>query len=336
MDERSVIVTETEHWAELALNRPRKLNVLNDEVIGDLKKSLSEVASNDAYKMVFLSGRGPKGFCAGGDVVSVLHYQGHLPQGHFFNLEYEVDLMVHRFPKPIIALCHGVTMGGGVGLTNGCRLNVYDPKTLFAMPEITIGLFPDVGASYFLNKLDRKWCLFLAMTGARIDAHLAQTLGLCDYIVEQSLWPQLKESTSYDDLKSKCEQLCCGIPAHLEDFSDLDCIDQMTSVDEFDTWARNYSDQGHSWISTSLKSYLQGSPLSAKVIWAYFHWAKGKSLEECFQMDYRLCCLMLDHSDFREGVRALLIDKDKKPVWMFKDLNSISDEIWSKYEDLFN
>jgi len=319
---------------ELALNRPQKLNVLNDQIISELKNSLSEATSNDSANMVFLSGKGPKGFCAGGDVVSVLNYQGNQPKGYFFKAEYEVDLMIHRFPKPMIALCHGATMGGGVGLTSGCRVKIFDPTTLLAMPEITIGLFPDVGASYFLNKLEKKWCLFLAMTGARLDAPLAQALGLCDFIIEQSQWPKLKESSSYNELIKKCKDLSTVTLIDLEEFSDLDSINSMSSVDEFDLWARKYSEKGHPWIIASLQNYLHGSPLSAKIIWSYFHWACGKSIEECFQMDYQLCCLMLDHSDFREGVRALLIDKDKSPSWMFKDLNSISDDIWSKYKNL--
>lgn len=333
---KNVLVTKRKETMEVILNRPHKLNVLNDEVLAELKTALQQAEQNSGIEMVFLSGIGPKGFCAGGDVVSIVNYQGNLPKTHFFKAEYEVDFMVHRFQKPIIGLCHGITMGGGVGLTNGCRLKIFDPKTLFAMPEISIGLFPDVGSSYFLNRLEKKWCLFLAMTGARLNASLSLALGLCDFVIEKKYWAQLKEYSSFDELAQRCRELHRGDRISLDQFHDLDTICDMTCAEDFDKWARNYLDQGdaHEWIKSSLQTYFKGSPLSAKIIWEYFSWGREKNLEECFKKDYELCCLMLEHSDFREGVRALLIDKDKKPSWMFKDLDSISDDIWSKYQEL--
>jgi len=332
----SILITKENGLAELALNRPNKLNVLDDHIIAELKMALEQAQQDPEIERVFLSGVGSKGFCAGGDVVSILKGQGTLPNGHFFNAEYELDLIVHRFKKPIVALCHGITMGGGVGLTNGCTFKIFDPNTLFAMPEITIGLFPDVGSSYFLNKLEKKWCLFLALTGARLNASISLALGLCDFVIAKSQWSKVKCSSSCDEFIARCEELHHGDRISLDEFHDLDTISSMTCVEDFDKWARYYVEQkdAHKWIKCSLHNYLNGSPLSAKIIWEYFTWAKGKTLEECFEKDYQLCCLMLDYSDFREGVRALLIDKDKNPLWMFKDLDAISSEVWSKYEAL--
>jgi len=333
----TVLKTNHKSWCELILNRPAKLNVLNDEIIGALRVELEAMALDDNVKRVFLTGAGPKGFCAGGDVVSVVCDNSDKEKGHFFKSEYEVDQLIHNFKKPIVALCHGIIMGGGVGLVNGCRVKVFDSRTLFAMPEITIGFFPDVGSSYFLNKLPKKWCLFLALTGGRLSSAMSHALGLCDYVVDQAHWDKLKDTSCEQDLIAQCEGLHATQDFSFEDYSDLDVIEGMNSIEEFHTWASAYSkeDSANEWIKNSLKLYLQGSPLSAKVIWHYFNWARNKSIESCFDLDYQLGCLMLEKSDFKEGVRALLIDKDKSPQWMFEDITSISQEVWGPFEKLF-
>ncbi len=334
---KSVLRHDQDNWCELSLNRAEKLNVLNDEIISELSRALNAIAIDDQIERVYLSGSGPKGFCAGGDVVNVINYSGDQEPGHFFKAEYEVDLMIHRFKKPIISLCHRIIMGGGVGLVNGTSLKVFDQKTLLAMPEITIGLFPDVGSSFFLNQLERKWCLFLAMTGARLSTALSFALELCDYVIARDSWDKLKATKDHSELLELCKELHSCEAIDLSEFSDLNVINDMKSVYEFDRWAREYAqkENANHWIKSSIETYLQGSPLSAKIIWSYFNWAKGKSIEECFAKDLELGRQMLECSDFSEGVRALLIDKDKNPKWMFKELSEISSEVWSKYEALF-
>ncbi len=327
---------DSNNSVELSLNRPSKLNVLNDEVISELRSELHRLSEEESIDLLFLSGQGPKGLCAGGDVVNVIQYQGEGDKGQFFKAEYEVDLMIHNFKKPIISLCHGIIMGGGVGLVNGSHLKIFEPHSIFAMPEITIGFFPDVGSSYFLNRLERKWCLFLALTGARLDAHMAYGLGLCDYVVDTSYWNELKSFSSITEIEEFCKQKHEVSDFNDRDFQALDVVESMVSIEQFDKWAREYvsDSDGNSWIISSLKIYLQGSPLSAYIIWSYFNWAHNKTIEQCFDMDYQLGCKMLEHSDFREGVRALLIDKDKNPQWRFKSISQIDRDTRKFFDNL--
>jgi len=338
--EPSLLVKENEKTVHLSLNRPRKLNVLNDEIIYQLKEKLVELQNNPQVKVLFLSGEGDKGFCAGGDVVNVVNTYQDFEKGYFFKLEYEVDQMIHHYPKPIIAFCNGITMGGGVGLVNGAKLKIFDPKTILAMPEISIGFFPDVGSSYFLNRLEKKWCLFLALTGARVSSSLANHLGLCDFIIDKGNWSQVMSLSDFNEQVELAKALHYG-PINSEDeYLDLDLeldkVSSMSNIEEFDQWAQSYSQnrKGNPWILESLQLYLQGSPLSAKIIWEYFTWARDKTLEQCFEMDLSIGRAMLDDSDFLEGVRAQLIDKDKRPNWKFKTLQSISEETWNPYARL--
>ena len=339
------VISHIEHRSlNLSLNRPKKLNVLNDDIISELKNALDKAQEDSSIDRVFITGEGDKGFCAGGDVVNVVQSfkEGkYSDPGHFFKEEYAVDLKIHEFTKPIIALCHGIIMGGGLGLVNGATVRVFSPDALVSMPEITIGFFPDVGASFFLNQLERKWSLFLALTGARLDASMAHHFKLCDFIIDKEDWNEIKRSSGHEELLSLCKMK--DLSSSMRDFDesefrDLDIIDSMLSIEEFDHWAKNYiqTPNAHPWIVNSLKTYLSGSPYSAKIIWNYFLWARNKTLKECFAMDYRIGSFILQNGDFSEGVRALLMDKDKSPQWKFKSVEEIKVEDWEELRSWFS
>lgn len=336
--ENIVLVQKKGPWGHLALNRPNKLNVLNLDIINELSAHLEALNKDSSIGMISLEGMGDKGFCAGGDVVAVINHDGD-NKGQFFAKEYELDLTIHKNEKPIMAFVHGIVMGGGVGLINGASYRISDSKSLFAMPEITIGLFPDVGASFFLNQCPRSWSLFVALTGARLSASMAKSLGLIDHIVGRSSWDKLKEASdtkSLDTLIRECEE------SHLDyDHSSLSKVlaplEEMTELSEFIDWAQAIPSDSDAWILSSVKTFFSGSLLSAQIIWDYFSWARGRSLEECFAKDLELGTMMIDDSDFREGVRALLIDKDKSPQWRYSTLDDLHQDsaVYQKFKNLF-
>jgi len=319
----------------ISLNNVRKLNVLNEEMVDLMSAFLSDEQLKKS-NTVIIKGNGDKGFCAGGDVVSVIKgYEEGREADFFFKKEYELDQQIYNLPMKSIALLHGVTMGGGVGLTHGCDLKVADPELLFAMPEVTIGFFPDVGASYFLNKIPKRWAIIIGLFGARLNAFELKELGLVDFVISRESWDSFIEGHL-----SESEFLSGDIPISSQakdDFlaKDLDLLvfDSLETFSEIEEFVKNYS--GHSWIEKSIQTGLDGSLLSRWLFWELLSFGHGKDFKECFEKEHQLSCLMDEDSDFKEGVRALLIDKDKNPSWRVDSIEQLESSSYSKFRHLF-
>ena len=347
------------------LNAPKALNALSLVMFELLLEQLLIWQSNDEIAMVILQGAGGKAFCAGGDVVSLYHQlqsQRNKPEclttdgvisDHsiansfgqaFFSKEYQVDQLIHEFTKPILVWGDGYIMGGGIGLFAGASHKVVTEKSLLAMPEITIGLYPDVGASWFLNKMPNNIGLFLGLTGAIFNAADALEIGLANTAIASKFKNDLMESLTVVEWQSGQENyqlldhaLACfsressallnALTSNITKHQDV-----IAKVTDFDNAADIYHailalETAEDWVVKAQAKLKKGSPLSAMVIYQQLSQSKSFTLAQCFASEYNLSLRFCQHQEFSEGVRALLVDKDKKSRWAFDDIKDIPVEL---------
>lgn len=270
--------------------------------------------------LVIIKGAGEKSFCAGGDVRTVV--EGTAAAGKdFFRNEYRNNELIGNYKKPYIAIIDGITMGGGVGLSVHGKYRIATERTLFAMPETAIGLFPDVGGGYFLPRMTGNLGAYLGLTGFRLKGRDVQKAGVATHFVDSSRLPELeidltqcKSSTDIDETLYKYSSLSKDstefvLEPHLKQ------IEKAFSGETVEDIVQNLHSDGSEWAMSTLKLISKMSPTSLKITLRQLQLGKTMTLRECLQMEFRLaahCCI---DSDFKEGVRALLIDKDQQPKW---------------------
>lgn len=324
-----VIISQQNGLGIIEFNREKKLNSLNLAMIQHVTRILEDWERDSSINRVLIKGKGSKAFCAGGDIVALYQEMSHhkKPKDNFFKHEYYLDLKIHRYSKPICVLGRGLVMGGGLGIFSGAKFKVVTPDSLLAMPEISIGLFPDVGATYFLNQLPEPWGYLMGMTGLQIKGYWAKSLGLADYLVSVEGLEKIQVNMGgVEDPREFLEGLEVGPSLkEQEDFETLHhevSMMKIESLEHFNEMAKSYS--GHPALEKAFATYLKGSPTSAAVIDRQLMRGKRLSLEEAFAREERMAeCFMKQH-DFKEGIRALLIDKDKKPRWRPSTLEQVS------------
>ena len=324
-------------FGRITLNSPDKLNALTLPMMDLIDQQLNAWANDPKVVGVLLDAAGDRAFCAGGDVVSVYDAisktkKGEVPQfaRDFFTYEYRLDYRIHTYKKPIICWGHGVVMGGGIGLMAGASHRIVTPKTRMAMPEITIGLYPDVGGSWILPKLPGKIGNFLAVTGAIVNAGDALFASLADHILEHEHHIQLieviKSSTWYGDRENDSlqvtnilENLSKGVQVPESQLKKhFERINQVIGNDGLHDIAARLRDMSRDedpWLAQAAMTFMKGSPTSAVLGLEMQKRAQYLSLADTFRLELQAslgCCV---HPDFYEGVRALLVDKDKNPKW---------------------
>ncbi|OLO08770.1 hypothetical protein BTW08_05485 [Salinicola sp. MH3R3-1] len=323
----------------VTLDAPRSLNALTLEMIDDLQSQLDAWATDDAIAAVWLEGTGDKAFCAGGDVVAlhraiVAGETDHDPaaaQGfiaRYFSHEYRLDHTLHGYPKPVIAWGDGIVMGGGIGLFVGASHRVVTPRSMLAMPEITIGLYPDVGASWFLNRCPGRSGLFLGLTGARLNASDALFVGLADRLIDDMRREAVIEDLRQADWGEPARAVGHVLRQHADASRErapkpevqprLDTLDALTDDDDDETLIRRVIDAASDddpWIARAAKNLAAGSPLSARLILRQLSRCRRLSLAEVLREELNLSLACAARGDLAEGVRALLIDKDRNPRW---------------------
>jgi len=335
------------------LNAPRSLNALSLPMMQQLNHQLNLWRNNNNVVLVMLEG-GDKAFCAGGDIVSLYHdlveYEFPINDHDientlafdFFNQEYQLDQLIHNYPKPILAWANGYVMGGGIGLIAGASHKIATENTTFAMPEVTIGLYPDVGASYFLNKMPNKLGLFLGITGATFNASDALNLGLSDHFIEHAnkelilnklksldwlndsiLNSELLTSFLIEQAKKSENKLPLSILA--EHKNEIDYCLKSTHLNDIFA-AILEVESGSSWFNKVKSKLKTASPLSVAITYRLLQENKDLSLSECFEREGQLSKRCSQFREFSEGVRALLVDKDRAPNWTYESLCKIDQQ----------
>ncbi|WP_110630835.1 enoyl-CoA hydratase/isomerase family protein [Salinicola salarius] len=328
----------------ITLDAPKSLNALSLGMIDALQARLDAWAADEAIVAVWLEGAGDKAFCAGGDVIAlyraivegrtnadpeaVAHRNDESFVARYFSHEYRLDHAIHGYPKPVIAWGDGIVMGGGIGLMAGASHRVVTPRAQLAMPEITIGLYPDVGASWFLNRMPGRSGLFLGLTGARLNASDALFVGLADRLIDESRREAVIDGLLRADWREPASAVGQVLREHAsasrtlapngEVAPRLDAIAALTDADDDATLIRRViaaASDGDPWIARAAKNLAAGSPLSARLILRQLSRCRRLSLSEVLREELGLSLACAARGDLAEGVRALLIDKDKTPAW---------------------
>jgi enoyl-CoA hydratase/carnithine racemase len=348
------------------LTKPASLNALDLQMISLLIPQLEKWQQDPKIAMVFLDGSGERAFCAGGDIVSMYKSmqdsvsdeaksdtKNSYELQNFFTQEYQLDYLIHTFAKPILVWGNGIIMGGGLGLMSGGSHRVVTETSRIAMPEISIGLYPDVGGSYFLNRMPAGCGLFLGLTGAFINASDALYSNLADYFVphnaKESLLSQLLAANWQEDsLHSTLSSICDNF--HLLNIGDLpqgnliinqDWLTHLAALPDVNQAAQyivSANAEDNKWLSKAQKTLSAGSPITAHLVFEQLRRGKGMTLAACFQMELGLSCKCGEFGEFQEGVRALLIEKDHQPNWRFKSIDQVTnatveyffEDIWSQ------
>lgn len=304
----------------LTLNRPRALNALTCGMCETMAAALVTWRSDPAVQAVIIDHAGERGFCAGGDVLSVRRSvleDGGAAARAFFMAEYRLNHLLHTYPKPVITMMDGVTMGGGVGIALPATLRVATENTLLAMPEGAIGLFPDVGAGLYLSRLPGQLGKFLALTGARLDGAECLWAGLATHYLEADDLAEAKAMIAAEPLAAAdiLDDLAAPLPsARLE--RNAGRIARLFAPDTLEGIVAALRADGSDWAGKELKAVTIRCPTSAKV--ALRQLALAPAMPDFgaeMELEYALAAHMIMRPDFAEGVRAVLVDKDNKPRW---------------------
>ena len=339
------------------LNKPKALNALNLNMITLLHEQLISWAKNDKISFILIQGAGDKAFCAGGDVVSLYHAINgsrdttevldddaiiNNPSGEFFTQEYTLDLYIHEYNKPIVAWGDGYVFGGGLGLFAGASHRITTEKTIMAMPETAIGLYPDVGASWFLNQMPNNLGLFLGITGAFFNTADAKYLGLSNFSIEsakkQTLVGDLCETdwTVQNDISDQLNAILKNFESTSVDVMPVSKIQEhesiITSLMSGNTIDSIYSAIADTnfedkWLTTAQQKFRSASVLSILLTYKQLELCKDFSIAECFKAEKNLSYRCCQYTEFAEGVRAQLVDKDKTPKWAFDKLSDIEPDL---------
>lgn len=317
-----VLVRRKFSAGHIALNRPKALHALTHEMCETISAALLEWREDDAVDVVILDHAEGRGFCAGGDVAMVRRSaleDGGLAGRAFFHAEYRMNHLLFTYPKPVVAFMDGVTMGGGVGLALPCRYRIATENTLFAMPEGAIGLFPDVGAGWYLPRLPRETGgrigQFLALTGARLDGAECLWAALATHYLPGERLVEAKARIAADpaEIESILAEISAAPPeARLA--GNAERIARLFASDRLEDILAALAADPSAWAEKELKAVGSKCPATAKVALRQFAGTCPDFAAE-MALEYRLAARMIMRPDFAEGVRAVLVDKDNAPRW---------------------
>lgn len=327
------------------LNSEKSLNALSLPMVELLLPQMQAWKDDANVAMVMLEGAGDKAFCAGGDIRDLYHSMRSEPGSFqpyvqdFFTKEYSLDYLIHTFDKPVLVWGNGIVMGGGLGLMAGASHRIVTSTSRIAMPEMAIGLYPDVGGSWFLNRMPKGCGLFLGLTGASINAADAKLIDLADHFIphdkKAAVIEKLKsirwgntvalnhqklsdELLSLEEL-SRNQKPASQIRVHQSAIAALtDTADLASAMQAI----LDIKGDDH-WLVKAKASLQYGSPITAHIVYRLLQLGQSKILADSFRLELGLSVQCGKLGEFTEGVRALLIDKDQKPQWLYPDVASV-------------
>ncbi|MBY6210257.1 enoyl-CoA hydratase/isomerase family protein [Microbulbifer agarilyticus] len=346
--EHPVIVERQGALGKLTLNLPQALNALNLEMIDLIADQLDAWEQDDTLACIWIEGAGEKALCAGGDVVA-LHREsgsyGDQSAGQFvqdfFTREYRLDYRIHTYPKPIVVWGSGIVMGGGIGIMSGASHRIVTETTRMAMPEITIGLFPDVGGSWFLNRMPGRTGLFLGLTGAQFNGTDAIYCGMADRLLPSESKDALLNCLAALEFSGDIDQNHVLVSKQVQSLemasagqpdsnlrTHYDAIQELTDGATLpDVYADIAAYSGNDkWLQRASATMQAGCPLTAWIVWEQLRRGRHMSLAEVLRMELALAVNMCRNGQVKEGVRALLIDKDRQPQWQPATLAEVTRE----------
>ncbi len=327
---------------QATLNSERSLNALNQDMIDSLLPAIEQWQQDDSVVAIVLDSAGDKAFCAGGDVVELHRAMAEAPGTRqpfvqeYFSKEYELDYKIHAFSKPVILWGNGFVMGGGLGLMAGASHRIVTENSKIAMPEITIGLYPDVGATYFLSRMPQRLGLFLGLTAAQMNAADSLEVNLADFYLAhqqkntliaqlaQTNWSQSSDhhqliNQLISELKPTTPMPVGNIEAHRSVLKELLAPAALEDVVE----AILAMDSDDKWLNKAKRTLAHGSALSAKILERQLIVGQQLSLLDCFKLELAMSVHCGEIGEVTEGIRALLVDKDNNPNWQFKSLDEV-------------
>lgn len=330
----------------VTLNRPKALNTLSLAMYRVMDPKLLEWGRDPAVRAIIVRGAGDRAFCAGGDVRAIYDARAH-PRGSagdykadFFSEEYRLIERVHRFPKPYIALMDGIAMGGGMGVSVNGSHRVATERSLCAMPEVHIGLFPDVGATRYLNRCPGRIGLYLALTGARIKAADMIYVGFATHYVRHERLADLVNALAAIEWRPDEEraQVDAVLARFHESAGEPPLAAMRTQIDRcfaggsVEAILDALAEEGTDWARETRATMERASPISLAIT---FHQMKlgeaGMDIEQALALEYRMTQHVMAAHDFFEGIRAVLVDKDQKPRWEHASLADVSNAEVARY-----
>jgi enoyl-CoA hydratase len=303
------------HLGIVTLNRPKAVNALTLGMVTAILEQLTAWADDDAVATVLVQGAGDRGLCAGGDIVAIyrdmVEGTGQAPE--FWTIEYRLNALISRYPKPYVAFMDGLVLGGGVGISAHGSVRIVTERTRTGMPETTIGFVPDVGGTLLLSRSPGESGTHAALTGAHLSGADALFLGLADHFVPSDSLPALAEA-----LESATPDAAVGRFVQESPASALaeqrEWIDAAYAADDAEEIVRRLRAAGGA-AAEAAASIEAKSPTAVKLTLASLRRVRGLSLPEALAQEYRVGLRCLEGPDFREGIRAQVVDKDRNPHW---------------------
>ncbi|KAG5232179.1 hypothetical protein OIU76_004981 [Salix suchowensis] len=342
-----VLVEDNPFSRTLILNRPKQLNALSYQMISRLFELFLAYEKDPNVKLLLLKGNG-RAFCAGGDVAAVVRdiREVNWKSGaEFFGKEFTLNYILATYTKPQVSILDGIVMGGGAGASMHGRFRVATENSVFAMPETALGLFPDVGASYFLSRLPGFFGEYVGLTSARLDGAEMLMCGLATHFVPSAKLPLLEEALVNLDSSDPAM-----ISAIIDEYSErpylkgksayhqLDVIDKCFSLRTVEAilsaLEKEAVNMKEDWFSTAVQSLKKASPTSLKISLKSIREGRLQGVGQCLVREYRMVCHVMQgklSKDFFEGCRAILLDKDKNPKWEPSQLDLVSDTVVEEY-----
>jgi enoyl-CoA hydratase len=322
------------------LNRPKAINAMTLEMSEGIDRALDQFESDPAVSVVLLEGAGERGLCAGGDIRGL--YESSRAGGdlgkRFWRQEYVMNARIAKYPKPYVAFMDGLVMGGGVGLSAHSRHRVVTERTKLAMPEVGLGFFPDVGGTWLLSRTPGEIGSYFGLTGQTMNGPDAIHARFADAVVPSAKLPALREVLT----KVRPGTLSIEVEAMIDGFATGETsgpvaamqptIDRWFAHDRMEDIVASLAHDGSELAQATLKTLLEKSPRGMVVTLKLLRLGRtSSSLEACLVREYRAALEVFRSDDFREGVRAAVIDKDRNPTWSPPKIEDVTEAMIAPY-----